>query len=301
VVLKVADELAHPRAAGPLSALFPEEVQQEAARRYRRIQASLSHCRWGGMAWVASVLASLVLLVSLSLGKGWNAEGGRGIRLWLPVVIVLGPLGLVMWLIVGRARRAGTWRSVLLEVIGDVIPTVVAFAIFLALALSSPAVLGSELAQVALIFGLPLAAGWLVFQGPLLALATKRGYLRTLGERLPQALVAANLGLAGVNAVAAPLVNVSTRACSLFPSPGWAMGIVWASVVLGAVLGGALLFIYESWAARRGFQAWRVLASSEDRVSSPSWRSVWWWIPLSFAAILGGLVASAILQQLTSS
>ena len=58
--------------------------------------------------------------------------------------------------------------------------------------------------QLVLIFGLPPAVGWLAFQGPLLALAAKRGYLRTLGRRLPHALVAANLGMAGVDVVAAP-------------------------------------------------------------------------------------------------
>jgi hypothetical protein len=171
----------------------------------------------------------------------------------------------------------------------------------LALALLVPAVSSSELVQLVLVLGLPLAVGWLAFQWPLLALATRRGCLRTLGERLPQALVAANLGMAGVSAVAAPLVSTSLRTCSLFPSPGWAMGTLWAIVVVGALMGGLLLLIYESWAVRRGLQAWRVLALGESEVRSPPWRMLWWWIPLSFVALFGGVVASVILQQLTSA
>ena len=112
--------------------------------------------------------------------------------------------------------------------------------------------------------------------------------------------MAANLGMAGINGLAAPLVNWCSRTCSLFPSPGWTAGVLWAVIVAGALVGGLLLFLYEFWAARRGFQAWTVLASGEGQVRSPSWRSLWWWILLSYAALLGGLVASVALQQLLS-
>ncbi len=37
VIINVKDELANPREAGPLSKLFPEDVQQEAANRYRQV------------------------------------------------------------------------------------------------------------------------------------------------------------------------------------------------------------------------------------------------------------------------
>ncbi|MCU0914972.1 MAG: hypothetical protein MUC88_10460 [Planctomycetes bacterium] len=51
--------------------------------------------------------------------------------------------------------------------------------------------------QIALEFGLPLAVGWLVFHGPLLASTTERSHGRFLLPRRPQALVAANLGMGG--------------------------------------------------------------------------------------------------------
>jgi hypothetical protein len=158
VVLKVADELAHPRAARPLSALFPSDVQQEAARRYQRIQANLNRCRWGGMTWVAAVLTSMALLIALSLGHGREAEGYRDTRFWMPVVIFLGLLGFLVWLIAGRDWHPPVWRGILLEVVGDAMPTIVAFLAFSALAIPSPTILGSELAQLVLIIGLPLAS-----------------------------------------------------------------------------------------------------------------------------------------------
>jgi len=37
VIINVKDELANPREAGPLSKLFPEDVQQEAAKRYKQV------------------------------------------------------------------------------------------------------------------------------------------------------------------------------------------------------------------------------------------------------------------------
>ena len=57
------------------------------------------------------------------------------------------------------------------------------------------------------LLGLPLVLSWPVVQGPLLALASGKGVLRTLWQRLPHALIATNLGLAGINALAAPLIS----------------------------------------------------------------------------------------------
>jgi len=301
VVLSVADELAHPRAPGPLSALFPEDVQQEAARRYAVIQAGANRCRRVGMAWIAGALASLVLLLVFSLVPRLGRGEPRALLFWVPVVIVLGPLGFLVWLIVGRGQKPGRWRAVLLEAAGDVTPVVVAFVIYLALAVKFPAVAGEGSLPLVFIAGLPLALSWLVFQGPLLALAGKGGYLRTLWERLPHALLAGNLGMAGVLALAGPLAITSTGACSLFPTPGWSLGTLWAIVVLGALPGGLLLALYQLWAVKRGLVAWRALASREGEVRSAAWRKLWWWVPLSYAVLLCGVVAFAVLLRLLSA
>jgi hypothetical protein len=213
------------------------------------------------------------------------------------LVLVLGPVGFAVWLI---ARGRGRGRAALVEAAGDVTPTAVAFAVFLVLALSIPAVTSSELWQLALILGLPLALGWLGFQGPLLARAARRGYVRTLWQRLPHTLIAANLGLAGIHTLTTPLINVSIRACPVFPEPGWTVGVLWASVVAGALLGGLLLFLYGLWAVKRGLSAWCVVGTGSGEVRTGTWRVLWPWVLLSYLAVVGGVAASAVLQQLVA-
>ena len=48
VIINVKDELANPREAGPLSRLFPEDVQLEAANRYRQVTKGIriNNVRW---------------------------------------------------------------------------------------------------------------------------------------------------------------------------------------------------------------------------------------------------------------
>ena len=117
VVLNVQEEITAARAGGPLSALFPEDVRQEAARRYQRIQAQESRCPLLGKLWLGLVLASLAVLLIGSINKR------QGLIFWVPVVAILGPLGLLIWLAAGpQARRAGTWRAILVESAGDVRP-----------------------------------------------------------------------------------------------------------------------------------------------------------------------------------
>jgi len=295
VLLSVKEEIASQRSPGPLSKLFPDDVQQEAARRYQRIQARAKHCQWVGMAWSAVVLASLILLLSLCIGRR------QGLRFWVPAVILLGPLALLVWLVVGRCRQPGTWHVALLEAVGDVMPTVIAFVATLIIVILIPAVQGAWSLQIALEFGLPLAVGWLVFQGPLLASVTEKSYGRFLSQRLPQALVAANLGMGGIIVVALPLVNLSLRICTVLPLTVWPVMIWWAIAVLGALVGGLFLFLYECWAVRGGSQAWSVLAWGEAEVRTPSWRKLWWWILLSYGALLGGLAAGVILLLLLAA
>ena len=292
VLLNVKEEIAGGRAPGPLSKLFPEDVQQEAARRYQQIQARAQYCRWVGMAWSAAVLTSLILLLCLCAARR------RGLRFWVPAVILLGPFTLLVWLVGGRCRQPVNWRVAVLEAAGDVMPSVIAFVAALISVIFVPAVLAAWPLQIALEFGLPLAVGWLVFHGPLLASVAERSYGRFLLQRLPQALVAANLGMGGIMVVALPLVNLSLRVCTVLPFTAWPVLIWWAIAVSGALVGGSLLFLYECWAVRGGFQAWSVLARREGVVRTASWRKLWWWILLSYVALLGGFAGGVVLLRL---
>ncbi|MFC1484783.1 hypothetical protein ACFL6Q_07040 [Candidatus Neomarinimicrobiota bacterium] len=289
VVLNVAEELANPREPGPLSQLFPEDVRQEAQRRYEAIKAQGTRCNRVGMIWTAAVLASLVLLLGLS------PTARRGWRLWVPAAIALGPLALLIWLAAGRSPQAGTARLALLEAAGDVMPSVVTFALIPVVLIFIPALQSSMLLQLVMILVPPLVAGWLLFQVPLLGTVSEGGAGRFLVQRLPHALVVVNLGMAGIMMIALPLVILSTKVCSLMPLKAWTV-ISWLAVAaLGALVGGLLCFLYEYRSVKGGHRAWSVLALGDGTVSTPSWRKLWWLILLSIAVLLAGMVAVGVL------
>jgi hypothetical protein len=284
VVLNVADEIAKARAPGPLSRLFPEEVRQEAARRYQRALSNQGICSPIGKAWVASVFASLVLLIVFSIKKP------KSLIFWLPVMLILGPLGLLVWLIAGRKQKASFWQAALVEAAGDIPPVAVAYMLMLAVFILVAQAQSSGPLQILFIFILPLLLGWLFFQGPLLALAARRGYLRTLLQRLPAVWVTANLGVGGIGSLALRLVKWLSSNCSVMNLSLWTVVSFWTAVVIGACLGLLLILLYEAWAVRHGFRAWSVLALGDGEVNTPSWRKLWWWILLSFAVLIGGFL-----------
>jgi len=121
VVLNVAEEIVNARAGGPLSNLFPEDVKQEAARRLQYIQSQYSRYEVLGKVWLGLVVASLETLLIGSIKQH------KGLVFWIPVVIILGPLGSLIWLASGRKRRAGNWQAILVEAVGVLSPTIVAF------------------------------------------------------------------------------------------------------------------------------------------------------------------------------
>jgi hypothetical protein len=61
VIINVKDELANPREAGPLSKLFPEDVQLEAANRYRQVTKSIRINNVVGRSWSALIIFSMIL------------------------------------------------------------------------------------------------------------------------------------------------------------------------------------------------------------------------------------------------
>lgn len=292
VILNVAEEIANKRAAGPLSELFPEDVQKEAARRYARIQERASRCQVFGMLWLALVLASLVILLISSINNR------QGLIFWIPLVVILGPLGLLIWLAARRMLRPHSWQSVLVEMVGDVAPVVVGFVIYLVIVIVVPAVQNSQSLQILLIFVLPPVFGLVVFHGPLLTTATRQGYLYTLWRRLPHVWVTANLGMAGLFVLAFPMVNISLQTCSIIPLNPWTLSVWWGFAVLGALVAMVLLLFYESWAARRDFRAWAILAAGDGEITTPAWRVLWWWILLSLVTLFAGVAAGVMIQQI---
>ena len=289
LVLDVADQLANPPAPGALSELFPQDVQEEAERRYQRLQSIPTRCRTLGIGWFALVVASLI---------GFAAVGGTsrtGSVFWWLVVLILGPMGLALWAISGRKGRG---QRALLEVTGDLTPTVLSFLLALFVANANPADPPSDGIYLLLLLGMPLVLGLFAFHGLLLAPLAGVGYLRLIWRRLPHMIVVVLLGVAGLTAVAIPLAEWSASSCIEDNLSGSTIGIIWASMVIGSLAAVLLLFAYQAWATRRGFQAWSVLSSTESVFSTPGWRQLWWWILLAIAALFGSTLVNAYLLGL---
>ena len=291
VVLNVSEELANPRAPGPLSLLFPDDVRQEATSRYQQIQEKNMRCRWVGLAWLALVLLSLVILLVL---PGCRK---RGLRLWIPAVILLGPLALLARLTARRSLEPGTWRTALPEITGDMMPTIAAFVSFLLILLFVPAVQTNPPLQLLFILFLPPLAGLLIFHGPFLIPVTEMGCGRFLNNRLPHVIVVSNIGMGGICITGMYLINVSLQFCPIMPFSAWTIIPFWIIGALGAVIGGLLISIYDRWAMKRGFRAWSVLATCEGEISTPSWRRLWWWILLSYAILFIGIASGVAVQK----
>jgi hypothetical protein len=285
VELTVADELANPRIGGPLSKLFPEDVQQEAARRYEQIQARRDRYEGIGKIWLGFVVASVCILVIFSI------KHPRGLIYWIPTVGLLGPLGLLVWLVAGRKHGTAKWQQILIESAGDVLPSIVAFMMVIVGVIVNMGV--PALINLLLFLISPLLIGWLFFQSLVLSFARGKGYWRTLIQRIPHTWVASNLGMAGIVAVATPLVNKSLQ----LPLPVWTVFSWWAFTILGGLVGVLILFVYNAWCTRRGHQAWTVLAFREGDISSASWRQAWWWILLSYMVLFVGIATFIAIQQ----
>jgi hypothetical protein len=81
------------------------------------------------------------------------------------------------------------------------------------------------------------------------------------------------------------------------PLPFWTGVAWWAFTAMTALVAMLLLIPYEGWNMRRGYHGWCILAWGEDEFVSAPWRRLWWWILLSYGALLGGLAAGVILLQ----
>jgi hypothetical protein len=114
IILNVAEEVARAPDPGPSRDIFPPETVNQVDQAYQRLMARSTRCDAVGLTWLGLVVASLVALL---LGV---RPGRRGLVVWVPVVAVLGPAGLLVWLIAACGQRTST----LVEAVGDLPPYV---------------------------------------------------------------------------------------------------------------------------------------------------------------------------------
>jgi hypothetical protein len=291
VVLNVKYELSHPRQPGALSKLFPEDVRQEAARRYHIARANLRTNWIVGISWPVIVLVSLILLfLNRSLFK-------KGFRLWITAVVILGPVALMAGFFALKRCKTTFCRNTIIETLGNLIPVVVSYTLGLAILVLS--MLSGSVTwqiQVSMMFGLPIILG-LVFQMVFLSPVSHKNAGRFLLQCLPLVLVTTFMGLGGIIPVALPLVNKSLNMSLLMPLSPLSVMTWWAIVVLGALPGGFLIFLFQRWAIKKELRSWSVLTDGDKEIMIPKWGNLWWWLLISMGILFAGLLIGVILLK----
>lgn len=290
LVLNVRQELANPREPGPLSMLFPQDVRDEAARRYNRARLNIVVSKVAGIAWPALVILSLILFFAAC------TEPSKGFRFWLPAVIILGPVALAVRYLVKRKYIKDTIGIALTETLGSIVPVVLSYTTGLSILIVNT-ISGTvpETTQLLLMIVFPLVVGWIYHLVLLTSLSSSTGLF--IFQRLPQVLITTFLGLGGMIPVAMPLVNKTINMSLLIPLSPLAVTGWWGMVSVSALAGGILVFLFELQEARKGSRSWTVLAREEDQLIIPPFRRIWWWIPISFVILIAGLALGVMLLE----
>ena len=289
VVLNVKNELSNPREPGPLSKLFPEDVQKEAARRYHAARANLRTNWIVGISWPVILLISLILLL---FNRGLFK---RGFRFWITAVIFLGPVALMAGFLALKRCKSTSCRNAFIETLGNLTPVVVSYTVAIAILILSM-LSGSVTWQIqfTLMFGLPIIIG-LVFHMAFLAPVSNKNLGRFLLQCLPLVLVTTFMGLGGIIPVALPLVKNSLNMSLLLPLSPLPLMTWWAIVVLGALPGGLLIFLFQRWAIKENLRLWTILTAEEEKIIIPKWSKLWWWILISMSLLFVGLFIGVVL------
>ncbi len=291
VVLNVKNELSNPREPGPLSKLFPEDVQQEAARRYHSARANLRTNWIVGISWPVILLISLILLF---LNRGLY---NRGFRFWITAVVFLGPIALMAGFFALKRCKTTFCQKVIIETIGNLIPVVVSYTVSIAILMLS--MLSGNVSwqiQVSVMLSLPIILG-LVFHMVFLAPVCNKNAGLFLLQCLPLVLVTTFIGLGGITPVALPLVNMSLNMSLLLPLSYLPVMTWWAIVVLGALPGGLLIFLFQRWALKKEFRSWTILTDGDGEIMIPKWGKLWWWILISIGILFAGLLIGVVLLK----
>ncbi|MBN1387411.1 MAG: hypothetical protein JW965_03135 [Bacteroidales bacterium] len=291
LVLNVKYELSNPRDPGPLSRLFPEDVQQEAAKRYDKARVNLKINRLVGISWPALILVSLILFFTI------RPEDKKGRGFWIIAVVILGPLALIVRFLTVKNSKKSYNRIAAIETLGNLMPLVISYTVALVILITS--MLSGALAwryQIIIMLGLPIFVS-LVFHVAFLAPVRNRNFGRLIMQCIPRVLITTFIGLGGIIPIAMPLVNNSLYVSLISPLSPLAVMTWWAIVVLGALPGGLLIFIFERWEIKRSYRSWSVLTVSEEEFIIPPFKKIWWWILISIVILFAGIITGAVLAR----
>lgn len=290
VILNIKEELANPRKAGPFSSLFPDEVKKEAAKRFTLATGTIRRNNIIGKSWCVTLIFSIGLMFFLFHGK-------KGLKLWLPASVILGPVALFASLPDRNQDKKNSYRGALIETTGDLIPLAAGTLLSTIIVIRSMLSGGSGQLIQLLFLIIPFITAWMIFHGPLLSAAGRIGYFRFQFQRMPQVVVTSFLGLAGIFTVSMPLVNKSLSMSQVMPLSPWMVMTWWAITAAGSVAGGLLIYFYELWSVRKGYKAWMALSGDDIVVKTPGWGRLWWWILVAITVLIAGLIIAVKLLQ----
>jgi hypothetical protein len=289
IVLNITDEIIRAPELSPIRDLFPQETLNKVDKAYQRLMVRSKRCDTVGYIWLLLVGASLTVIVFR------ERSGRRYLTFWVAVVAVLGPFGLLIWLIVTRIHRS----DALVEIAGDLPPYVIGMVTAMMTLILLHNVDLNNLQQLLILWGVPFFISVFLVQVPILTLETRDSYVRTLLRRVPTTLVSTNIILAGLQAFALPLIRSHIDYCgfSSLAALSW-----WALSNISAFGGGVLLYFYHIWATQRGFRSWSALLHDAGKAGDekaavfyPPWRKSWLWALVSFMILIAGMVIQAAL------
>jgi hypothetical protein len=291
VVLNIKNELSNPREPGPLSKLFPEDVQQEAARRYHSARANLRTNWIVGISWPAILLASLILLfLNRDLSK-------RGFRFWVTAMVVLGPVALMAGFFALKRCKTTLCRNAIIETLGNLAPIVISYTVAITILILSMLHGGASWQfQVSIMFGLPIIMG-LVFHMVFLAPVSNQNPGQFLLKCFPLVMATTFMGLGGIIPIAMPLANKSLNMSLLIPLSPISVLTWWAIVVLGGLTGGLLILLFQRWALKKDFRSWSILTTGDGEIMIPKWGKLWWWLLISVGILITGLLIGVVLAK----
>ena len=290
VVLNVKEEIANPPKAGPLSNLFPLEIQEEAQRRYEAIKDQSLQCQKIGWGWfMLSLICWALFFIFLLLRKQKPSY-------WTFGILILGPVAFISWLIAGMKPLSKNWRISLSEAIGDLAPVCLAFIILLLNFVYIPTTQNKVVLRLFFVFIMPVLISWIIFQGPLIITLAGTSRSKIFLNRLSHSIVTANLGMAGINALTMPMINQSMEICRVMPFSAYTLLTWWAITVTGALFGGMLVFFYHQWAIKKEYRAWTLLTGELSDFHTPEWRELCWWIVFSYIILLAGIAIGVLMQ-----
>ena len=300
VTLDVAEEIAKAPSPARIRDLFSEDTVDKAYKEYQSYKKKIDS--WENVIWVWLILAagSLVVLI-------WNFAHGpqefwRFRLVWVLVVAIFGPLGLMSYLYSCRQSlrspdlhaEIANWKLAFGEttfgVVGHAIGITIAFSTFYLIQSFSESGL---LSLVLRLYGLPLIVGLLIFQAPVMSFMTGSPYWKAAARRLITEVISLNFVLVGMLPVGAILLSLCERQLGM-RGPG--STLFWGVMILCAFAGALTAYPFNVWMARHGLVSLPVHLFAEGRTNQekntivlPSLRNAWAALLLSFA-LLGGTV-----------